>query len=171
MPLEKTAAVARFTIRASQLGRCPRYSQRVKSPLAISVSQWGRPNSVRKPQKAAAPKMIMNATPVRRPEAGVLLQDWSTATTQTMKSRIAPAPSSFSHTISPQVREEPRQNVPVRSRHRYILAGSMNGSSDSGHLGACRERSSGWQDCAHILFAHAQDHNGAHPFYCSGRKE
>jgi hypothetical protein len=45
----------------------------------------------------------MNAIPVSRPEAGVLLQDWSTPTTQTMNSRIAAVPRSFSHMVEPSV--------------------------------------------------------------------
>ncbi|PYT98918.1 MAG: hypothetical protein DMG38_13605 [Acidobacteria bacterium] len=61
---------------------------------------------MRKPQKAAAPKITRNATPVKRPEVGVLLQDWSTATTQTMKTRMAAAPRSFSHMVQASAKRQ-----------------------------------------------------------------
>lgn len=62
----------------------------------------------------AAPKMTINATPVIRPEVGVLLQDWSTATTQTINSRIAPAPKAFSHIIRPLAARE------IREKHSRV---------------------------------------------------
>ena len=91
--------------------------------------QCGRPTSVRTPQKAAAPKRTMNAIPVSRPEVGVLPQDWSTAATQTMNSRIAPVPRTFSHIVQPSVIWE-------------MLAGNEVGCRDQHHPGACRERRS-----------------------------
>src|SRR5215472_14624712 len=54
---------------------------------------------VRKPHRAATPKATIKPKPIKRPETVLLLQDWSTATTQTTKSRMAPAPKAFSHML------------------------------------------------------------------------
>lgn len=53
------------------------------------------PSIVRNPQTAETPKITRKVSPTRRPDRVLLPQPWSTAISQTTKSRIAPVPSAF----------------------------------------------------------------------------
>ena len=59
--------------------------------------QCENPNSTRTPQTAAAPKPSAKTTPISLPEAVLLLQPWSTATSHMTNSKMAAVPSTLVH--------------------------------------------------------------------------
>src|SRR5580765_743209 len=63
-------------------------------------SQCHTPN-FRSPHAAARPNKAMKATPTARSTVVLLLQDWSTATSQTRNSPIAPTARIFSNMTTP----------------------------------------------------------------------